>query len=92
MILIFLHCDIDIVGDGIFQEEYDELIVVSGIDFYSLCEHHLVPFYGKVSVGYLPHGKIVGLSKVARYIDSKINNIMIEQHIIMALQNCGNVQ
>ena len=64
----FLHMITDIVGDGIFQEEYDELIQVSGIDVYSLCEHHLLPFYGKVSVGYLPHGKVIGLSKIARYV------------------------
>ena len=54
------------VGDGIFNENHDEMVVVKDIELFSLCEHHIVPFHGRVSVGYLPKGKVLGLSKVAR--------------------------
>ena len=56
-----------VVQEGIFDERHDEMVVVKDIDLFSLCEHHLVPFYGRVSVGYLPSGKVLGLSKVARF-------------------------
>jgi len=55
-----------VVSEGIFDENHDEMVVVRDIEMFSLCEHHLVPFYGCVSVGYLPSGKVLGLSKVAR--------------------------
>ncbi len=55
-----------VVEEGIFDENHDEMVVVRDIEVFSLCEHHLVPFFGTVSVGYLPSGKVLGLSKVAR--------------------------
>lgn len=57
-----------VVEEGIFDEKHDEMVVVRDIEMFSLCEHHLVPFFGTVSVGYLPSGKVLGLSKVARYV------------------------
>ena len=56
----------DVVGEGIFQEKNNDMVVVKNIEFFSLCEHHLIPFSGHVSIGYLPNGKVLGLSKIAR--------------------------
>ena len=62
--------DIDeVLNNAIFNEKYDEMVLVKNIDFYSLCEHHMLPFYGKIHIAYVPDGKIVGLSKIPRIVD-----------------------
>ncbi|TMD54987.1 MAG: GTP cyclohydrolase I FolE, partial [Chloroflexi bacterium] len=60
----------EIVGDALFHEQYDDMVVVKDVNFFSLCEHHLLPFFGRVHVAYLPNGKVVGLSKVPRIVDA----------------------
>jgi GTP cyclohydrolase I len=63
----------EVIGDGIFEENHDEMVIVKDIDVFSLCEHHMVPFIGTAHVGYLPNGRVLGLSKVARYVCLHIN-------------------
>lgn len=81
------------VNEGIFNENHDEMVVVRDIEMFSLCEHHLVPFYGLVSVGYLPSGKVLGLSKVARSAPNPSHlPLPAEQQLYLVcfslLQNC----
>ena len=59
----------DVVGDALFDVDYDEMVLVRDIEFYSLCEHHLLPFFGKAHIGYVPRGRVVGLSKLPRLVD-----------------------
>lgn len=69
----------EIIRDGIFESDYKDLIIVKDIDFVSLCEHHLLPFYGKVHVAYIPDGKIVGLSKISKVIDMFSRRLQVQE-------------
>ena len=71
----------DILGKAVFHENYDEMVVVRDIDFYSLCEHHLVPFFGKAHVAYLPDGKIIGLSKIARLVNIYARRLQVQERM-----------
>jgi len=70
-----------VINEAMFTEDYEEMIVQRDIDFYSLCEHHLLPFFGKAHVAYIPHHKIVGISKLARLVDVYARRLQVQERM-----------
>jgi GTP cyclohydrolase IA len=85
------HQDVEqILTQAIFDEKYDEMVIVKDIDFYSMCEHHLLPFFGKVHVAYIPAGKVVGLSKIPRIVDVFARRLQIQERMTQEIADTLN--
>ena len=70
-----------VINDALYTEDYEEMIVQKDIDFYSLCEHHMLPFFGKAHVAYIPHHKIIGISKLARLVDIYARRLQVQERM-----------
>lgn len=79
---------IAILNSAKFKEEYRQMVIVKDINFYSLCEHHMIPFYGKVHVAYIPNGYITGLSKIARVIDVFSHRLQVQERMTLQIKEC----
>lgn len=77
-----------ILKSALFEEDYRQMVVVKDIDFYSLCEHHLLPFFGKAHVAYIPNGKITGLSKIARVVDVYARRLQVQERMTTQIKEC----
>ena len=80
----------EILNDALFVEEYDEMVVVKDIDFFSLCEHHVMPFFGKAHIAYMPRKKIVGLSKIPRLVDMFSKRLQVQERLTTQIANALN--
>ena len=79
-----------LLNNALFDVQYDEMVVVKNIDFYSLCEHHMIPFYGTVSVGYLPKDKVIGLSKIPRLVDMFSKRLQVQERMTQEIAHAIN--
>ncbi len=77
-----------ILRSALFEEDYQQMVVVKDISFYSLCEHHLLPFFGKAHVAYIPNGKITGLSKIARVVDVYARRLQVQERMTTQIKDC----
>lgn len=77
-----------ILRSAMFREEYQQMVIVRDIEVYSLCEHHMLPFFGKAHVAYIPNGHIVGLSKVPRVVDAFARRLQVQERLTMDIRNC----
>ncbi len=78
----------DVLKSAIFEEEYQQMVIVKDIDFFSLCEHHMLPFFGKAHVAYIPNKKITGLSKIARVVEIYSRRLQIQERLTTQIKDC----
>jgi GTP cyclohydrolase I len=80
----------DVFNEALFVEDYDEMVVVKDIDYFSLCEHHLIPFFGKAHIAYMPRKKIVGLSKIPRLVEMFARRLQVQERLTTQIANTLN--
>lgn len=77
-----------VLTDALFKEDYNQMVIVKDIDFFSMCEHHMLPFFGKVHVAYIPNGYITGLSKIARVVDIFSHRLQVQERMTQQIKDC----
>lgn len=77
-----------ILRSAMFREEYQQMVIVKDIEIYSMCEHHMLPFFGKAHVAYIPNGHIVGLSKIPRVVDAYARRLQVQERLTVEIRNC----
>jgi len=82
----------DVINGAIFEEKYDEMVVVRDIEYYSMCEHHLLPFFGKCHVAYVPNGRIIGLSKIPRIVEVFARRLQVQERMTQQIADFLNEQ
>ena len=78
----------EIISSAMFKEDYRQMVIVKDIDFYSMCEHHILPFFGKVHVAYIPNGYITGLSKIPRVVDALARRLQVQERLTTQIKSC----
>ena len=78
----------EVVGDALFDVEYDDMVLVRDIELYSLCEHHLLPFFGRAHIAYIPRGQVVGLSKIPRLVDVFARRLQVQERLTREIAEC----